>query len=152
MIPQTSMFPRQQLHWNRGTVFSTRSVPRCYKHNKLGVSVFSGESVGGQVSELENCWCCRCELLLSAMARASSGTQRKRNVRRWRPLPSNGREDVTVDTSMCVIVKCKEQSRAVSKSPINPVISPKPVNSHTRIVTIYILSWLFNDAGSNKTI
>jgi hypothetical protein len=28
---QTSMFPRQQLHVNDGTVFSVRSVPRCYK-------------------------------------------------------------------------------------------------------------------------
>jgi hypothetical protein len=34
------MFPRQQLHSNRGTVFSRRSVPRSYKQNKLGVSDF----------------------------------------------------------------------------------------------------------------
>jgi hypothetical protein len=32
----------------------------------------------------------------------TSGTQRKGNFRRWKPLPSNGREDVTVDTSVCV--------------------------------------------------
>jgi hypothetical protein len=41
----------------------------------------------------------------------NSGTQRKGNVRRWKSLPSNGDEDVTVDTrvcvSVCVIVNCK---------------------------------------------
>jgi hypothetical protein len=31
----------------------------------------------------------------------SSGTQRKGNVRRWRPLRSNGSEDVTVDIDVC---------------------------------------------------
>jgi hypothetical protein len=36
-----------------------------------------------------------------------SGTQRKGNVRRWKPLPSNDSEDVTVDTTVCVMVKCK---------------------------------------------
>jgi hypothetical protein len=28
-------------------------------------------------------------------------------VRPWKPLPSNGSEDVTVDTSMCVMLNCK---------------------------------------------
>jgi hypothetical protein len=37
----------------------------------------------------------------------SSGTQRNRNVRRWKQLPSNGSEDVTLDTSVCVTVNCK---------------------------------------------
>jgi hypothetical protein len=27
------------------------------------------------------------------------GTQRKENVRRWKPLPSSGSEDVTVNTT-----------------------------------------------------
>jgi hypothetical protein len=31
----------------------------------------------------------------------SSGTQRKGNVRRWKPLPSNGIEGMSVDTSVC---------------------------------------------------
>jgi hypothetical protein len=49
----------------------------------------------------------RCCEKLVAEAGDSSGTQRKGNVRRWKPLPSNGSEDVTVDTSVCVTVKCK---------------------------------------------
>jgi hypothetical protein len=44
---------------------------------------------------------CCCEKLV-AEAGKSSGTQRKGNVRRWKTLPSNGSEDVTVDTSVCV--------------------------------------------------
>jgi hypothetical protein len=32
----------------------------------------------------------------------SSVAQRKGNVRRWKPLPSNGSIDVTVNTSVCV--------------------------------------------------
>jgi hypothetical protein len=37
----------------------------------------------------------------------SSGTQRKGNIRHWKQLPSNGSEDMTVDTSVSVIVNCK---------------------------------------------
>jgi hypothetical protein len=37
----------------------------------------------------------------------SFGTQRKENINRWKPLSSNGNEDVTVDTRVCVIVNCK---------------------------------------------
>jgi hypothetical protein len=44
-----------------------------------------------------------CEKLLSE-AGDSSGTQRKGNVRSWKPIPSNGSADVTVDTSVCVCV------------------------------------------------
>jgi hypothetical protein len=45
-------------------------------------------------------------------------------------------EDVTVNTSVlcvcvCVIMNCKVLSRAVPKRPINPIINPKPVYSHT---------------------
>jgi hypothetical protein len=67
-----------------GAVFYTQSVPRCYKQDKLGVAR----------SQLENRWgsdvvsCC-CEKLV-AEAGDSSGTQRKGNVRCWKPLPSNG--------------------------------------------------------------
>jgi hypothetical protein len=39
---------------------------------------------------------------LVAEARDISGTQRKENVRRWKPLPSNDNNDVTVDTSLYV--------------------------------------------------
>jgi hypothetical protein len=34
----------------------------------------------------------------------SSGTQRKGKFRRWKTLPSNGSEEVTVDTGVCVYV------------------------------------------------
>jgi hypothetical protein len=42
---------------------------------------------------------CCCEKLVAETG-DSSGTQRKGNVCRWKPLPSNGSEDVTVDTSV----------------------------------------------------
>jgi hypothetical protein len=45
---------------------------------------------------------------------------------RYRAAASEG---VNVDTSVCVIAKCKVYSRAVSESPINPIINPKPVYS-----------------------
>jgi hypothetical protein len=38
MAPQTSMFPRQQLHCNRGTVFSVQFMLRYY-NQKLEVAV-----------------------------------------------------------------------------------------------------------------
>jgi hypothetical protein len=56
------------------------------------------------VGELDNRWgsvvvsCC-CQKLLTETGE-SSGTQRKGNVRRCKPLPSNGNEDVTVETSV----------------------------------------------------
>jgi hypothetical protein len=46
-------------------------------------------------------------LTLVAEARDSSGTHRKENVGRWKPLPSNDSEDVTMDTNLCVTVNCK---------------------------------------------
>jgi hypothetical protein len=42
-----------------------------------------------------------------AEAWESSGTQRKRNVKNLKPLTSNGSEDVTVDTGVCIIMNCK---------------------------------------------
>jgi hypothetical protein len=74
------MLPRQKLHCNRGTVFSFRSVPRCYKQDKL---------VSEMVGELKDCGssvvvtCC-CEKLVTE-AGYQSGIQRKGNVRRWKP-------------------------------------------------------------------
>jgi hypothetical protein len=63
---------------------------------------------------------CCCENLV-AEAGDSSRTQRKGNIRYWKPLPSNGSEDVTMDTSIFVCIK--ESSKSV--------INPKPVYSHT---------------------
>jgi hypothetical protein len=57
---------KQQLHCNRGTVFPTR------------------------ISDWAMLRYSRCELLLLkviAVAEGSSGTQRKGNARRWKPLP-----------------------------------------------------------------
>jgi hypothetical protein len=44
---------------------------------------------------------CCCEKLV-VEAGDSSRIRRKGNVRRWKPLPSNGSEDVTVNTSVGV--------------------------------------------------
>jgi hypothetical protein len=57
---------------------------------------------------------CCCEKLV-AETRASSGSQRKMNVHGWKPLPSNGSEDLTVDNTVCVYVTvtCKAKSRVV---------------------------------------
>jgi hypothetical protein len=52
--------------------------------------------------QLENCWgsavvgCC-CEKLVLEVG-DSSETQKKGSVRCWKPLSTNGSEDVTVDT------------------------------------------------------
>jgi hypothetical protein len=68
------MFP-QQLHCNRGTVLSVRSVPRCYKHNKLVRSWLVSELLRGLLRFT-------CELLLLQKlvpdAGESSGTQSKK--------------------------------------------------------------------------
>jgi hypothetical protein len=63
-----------------------------------------------------SCWKWKDTFKLVAEAGDSSGTQRKGNVRRWKPLPRNGREYVTEDTCVCVcvcvIMNCKVKSRA----------------------------------------
>jgi hypothetical protein len=64
---------------------STRTVSRCYEQDKLG-----GVSQGTAAV-----W------KLIAQTRDIPGTQRERNVHSWKPLPSNGSEDVTVD-NVCV--------------------------------------------------
>jgi hypothetical protein len=64
------------------------------------------ECVVWRISELERCCgsvvvsCC-CEKLISEVG-DHSRTQRKGNVRRWKPLPNNGSGDMTVDTTLCV--------------------------------------------------
>jgi hypothetical protein len=61
--PQTSILPGHKLNSNRGTVISVRSVPRCYKQDKLGVSQsFSEESTSEVVQWVHKQ--SRCELLL----------------------------------------------------------------------------------------
>jgi hypothetical protein len=49
---------------------------------------------------------CFCEKLV-AEAGDSSGIHRKGNFRRWKPLPNNSSEDVTVATSVGVTVNFK---------------------------------------------
>jgi hypothetical protein len=68
-------------------------VPRRYKQGQLA-------------GDLEVCCCsdvvsCYSEKLVAEVA-GRSGTQRKRNVRRWKPLPSNCSENVTVNIGACV--------------------------------------------------
>jgi hypothetical protein len=68
---------------------------------------------------------------LIAEAGNSSLTEKKGNVRRWKPLPSNDSENVTVDTSLCVIVIF---TSCALRSPINPITNLNPVYGHTVIV------------------
>jgi hypothetical protein len=49
----------------------------------------------------------RCCQKLEAEAGDRTGTQRKGNVRRWKPLPSNGSEDVTWRTRAGVCVRAR---------------------------------------------
>jgi hypothetical protein len=61
--------------------------------------MFSTQTVRGLLGFI------RCELLLLEAinwSRDRSKTQGKGNVRRLKPLPSNGTEDVTVNTTVCV--------------------------------------------------
>jgi hypothetical protein len=96
----------QQLHCSRGKLFSTRSVLRCYKQGQLAVAVswWASEWDNSGSTVVVSCYCEK----LIAEAGDSSGTQRKGNVRRWKPLPSNGSEDVTVENRererLCVCV------------------------------------------------
>jgi hypothetical protein len=62
-----------------------------------------GEWPSWLVSELVREWLSFSLYELLAEAGDCSGTHRKGKVRRWKPLRSNGREDVAVDISMCVI-------------------------------------------------
>jgi hypothetical protein len=89
------MFPRQQeVTIIMEAVFSTLSVPKCYKQDQLGARV------NEWLRELLRF--SRELLLLEAGNEAGdySGTERKGNVRLWKPLPSNGSEHVSVDTGV----------------------------------------------------
>jgi hypothetical protein len=86
--------------------------------------------------------CCQL-LLLEEVAEAgdSSGTERKGNVRRWKPLPSNGSEDVTLDISVCNSGLYSVVTRCI-KSPVNPVINPKPVcSTKSPENMLYLFDW-----------
>jgi hypothetical protein len=74
-------------------VFSVRSVPRCYKHDKLVAEQLEG--CGSAIVSF-------CSEELVAETGDSSGTQSKGNVRCWKPLPSNSTEDVTMGIGVCV--------------------------------------------------
>lgn len=54
--------------------------------------------------------------------------------------PATPIEDVTVDTSMCLIMYSKLQSRTASKTPINPIINQKLVytrgHTHARDIIL----------------
>jgi hypothetical protein len=67
---------------------------------------------------------CCCEKLVPK-AVDSSGTLRKGTSAVGSRYRATANENVAVGT-VCVTVNCKVYSRAASKCPINPVISPKP--------------------------
>jgi hypothetical protein len=95
------MSPRQ-LHCNRGTAFSTRSVPIYYKQGQLAVAG-RVRGVSERVRKLLGFR--RCKLLLleaCSIVWGQYGDSEEGNFRRWEPLPSNGSEDVTVDTGVSV--------------------------------------------------
>jgi hypothetical protein len=81
----------QTFHCNRGEVFSTRSLARCYKQDRLEVAVAFSGPLGLS----------RCEVLLleaGSWDRKQNGSPKDC----WKQLPSNGNEDVTVGTSVCM--------------------------------------------------
>jgi hypothetical protein len=80
------------------TVFSMKSVPRCYKQGQLGVAVSQFVSYVTGLMGLSH-W----ELLLLE-AGDSRNPQRMGNVCHWKLLQSHDREDVTADTSVCLCV------------------------------------------------
>jgi hypothetical protein len=117
-------------HRNTGTAFSTRSMPRCYKQGQLFVIV--SWLVGQSVKELLRF--SRCEMLL--LESGSCGRGPFGNPEEGERPPSKAATKqkkwlcTFVCACVCVTVICKMQSRAVSKSPIIPVIKPKPTYSH----------------------
>jgi hypothetical protein len=101
--------------------FSTLSMLSCYNQDQLAVAI--RELLGFS----------HCVLLLledGSWCQGHFGNPEEVEYLPWKPLPSNGSEDVTVDTSVCVIVSCKVLSRAVSKCAINKVINPTSICSH----------------------
>jgi hypothetical protein len=88
-------------------VFSLGSVPRLYNEDQLPLRVSkSRERESLQADSQLRVPDVRSEQLV-AEAGYSSGTQRKGNVRRWKPLPSSAVKTVTENTSLCAIVICK---------------------------------------------
>jgi hypothetical protein len=76
-----------------------------------------------------------CEKLVAEVGDRSR-TQWKDNVSRWSRYQATAVK-LTVNTCVCVRVHacievhCTMQSRAVSKSPINPITNPNPAYNHT---------------------
>jgi hypothetical protein len=81
-------------------VFSVRAVPRLFNENQLQLRVSRERETVGRESVV------RSEKPV-AEAGDISGTQRKGNVLRWKPLPSSAVKTVTENTSLCVIMICK---------------------------------------------
>jgi hypothetical protein len=81
----------------------------------------SRESAGSQLSVAE------------PKAAGSSGTQRKGNVCRWKPLPNSVVKTVIENTSMCVwcrFLMCSHVLFKSFKSSIHPITNPNPFYSH----------------------
>jgi hypothetical protein len=100
---------------NRGTVFSVRSVPRCYKQDSVSVES-SGSGGRGQFENPE-----------------------EGAFRRWKRLPCSGYySDIwSVQISETIIVVVV----TFCKGSINPITNPNPVYSHSKFVTISSVNW-----------
>jgi hypothetical protein len=83
---------------NHTTAVTNKHVSTAREYSNNGSGVFY--VVVRELLQLSHC-----ELLLLepvAEARDISGTQRKGNIHHWKLLPSNGSEDMTVDTGVCM--------------------------------------------------
>jgi hypothetical protein len=81
------------------------SLPRLCNEDQLPLPVSKSverESVGRQLRVVV----VRSEKMV-AEAGDISGTQRKGDIHRWKPLPSSAVKTVTENTSLCVLVICK---------------------------------------------
>jgi hypothetical protein len=71
---------------------------------------------------------------------ARSWAQEQRNVHCWKTLTSSAVKTVTENTSLCVIVICKDYLRFLCKFQINPITDPKPVYNHC-------ITWQYDPAS-----
>jgi hypothetical protein len=113
----TNTHTRTEELWE--AVFSLRSVPELYNNDQLSVSPSRVRVKSLEESRQKE----RESLQAESQFRVaeteggdSSGTQRKGNVHRWKPLPSSAVKTVTDNTSLCVILISKIWSQFVCSS------------------------------------
>jgi hypothetical protein len=128
------MFPWRQLHCNRGTVFSVRSVPRCYKQDKFGVSELVRQPLG---------FSC-CELLLWEAGSWSWGQFREPRGRGTSAVGSRHQTKANEDCNRLRrhSVSCSYLWSVVTscvKCSINLITSASAVYNHLIYIYIYIV-------------